>query len=397
MCMFSRAVEHVGSTRMFARGTSRGTEMLVYSMNVRATAPLAMILPLPVPSHAADDAVRFIDLSAYPNFFDDMRKAFPANFLMGASRSQGAALSFGEAPKLVVHQVGSFEASFVPSVLDFGRLDERFRLSPEVWEKLPQYRDWAFAVFQLKPGDQTVHPMAFEFPRRDPSALFFPTVHVHDGTVHEKADFNHDLYCQADGILGATLDWTTSLGPLGAQVEELKARGVVRVERGGFMQAINGTHENRDIILRTPDIAWSGGDVVSAHGPEWAVRVHGRYAWKDPNMIPEASVIPARAWCEAARRKLDVVFATLRDGVPALVAEHGAAWGLAPYGGEIPSFWPTRYPARQRVGAFLFMGEIYTPHIEHQEVAFSFAAAPTRETELAIERAVRKLLHDAGL
>jgi hypothetical protein len=394
MCMFSQAVEHVGSTRMFARATRRGTQMLVYSMNVRASAPVAMILPLPVPSHPPNDAVRFIDLSAYPKLFDDLRAAFPATFLLGASRSQGAALSFGEAPKLVVHQVGSFEASFVPCVADFGRLDERFRLSPEVWEKLPQYRDWGFAVFQLKPGDQTVHPMALEFPRRDPSALFFPTVHVHDGAMHAKADFDHDLYCQAGGILGATLDWTTSLGPLGAHVEELKARGVVRAEHGGFTQAINGRHDNRDIIVRTPDIAWSGGDVVSAHGPEWVVRVHGRYASKDPNMIPEASVIPARAWCETARRKLDGVFAALRDGVPALVAEHGAEWGLAPYLGEIPSFWPSRYPATQRAGAFVLMGEIYTPHVEHQEVAFSFTAAPPRETELAIERAVRKLLHE---
>src|SRR5262249_12268632 len=29
---------------------------------------------------------------------------------------------------------------------------------------------------------------------------FFPTVHIHDGTVHEKADFDHVLYAQASAF-----------------------------------------------------------------------------------------------------------------------------------------------------------------------------------------------------
>ena len=38
--------------------------------------------------------------------------------------------------------------------------------------------------------------MAFDFPRAA-KKLFFPTVHIHDGKVHDKADFDHALYCQA--------------------------------------------------------------------------------------------------------------------------------------------------------------------------------------------------------
>jgi hypothetical protein len=38
------------------------------------------------------------------------------------------------------------------------------------------------------------------------------------------------------------------------------------------------------------------------------------------------------------------------------------------------------------------MGELHTARVEHQEVAFSFARAPSRETERAIEAAVRGLL-----
>jgi hypothetical protein len=38
--------------------------------------------------------------------------------------------------------------------------------------------------------------MAFEFPSRVPDAVYFPTVHVHDGAVHSTANFLHKLYLQ---------------------------------------------------------------------------------------------------------------------------------------------------------------------------------------------------------
>jgi hypothetical protein len=39
----------------------------------------------------------------------------------------------------------------------------------------------------------TLHPMA-SFPRLK-TARYFPTVHIHDGTV-SKAQFDHSLFCQ---------------------------------------------------------------------------------------------------------------------------------------------------------------------------------------------------------
>jgi hypothetical protein len=44
------------------------------------------------------------------------------------------------------------------------------------------------------------HPMAFEFVTRFPDKLFFPTIQIHDGQVHEIADFDHHLYYQGDGF-----------------------------------------------------------------------------------------------------------------------------------------------------------------------------------------------------
>lgn len=189
MCVFSPKVELVRKTRIFARRADGARQYLAYSMAYSALSELAMILPLPTPPSSPEDAMRFIDLSGYEEFFDDLERGFlqppPEPTLGLAERS------------LEVHDVGSFEASFVPTLADFTRLDERFRLGGDVWAQLPGYADYGFAVFRLKAGARSVHPMAFEFPTRAPAELFFPTVHVHDGKVHPTAQFEHILYCQS--------------------------------------------------------------------------------------------------------------------------------------------------------------------------------------------------------
>lgn len=123
--------------------------------------------------------------------------------------------------KLLVIKVGSFEASFVPSLADFSRLDERFKLKDKVWRQLPQYETWGFAVFKLSKDSTTVHPMAFSFPNAQPKqGLFFPTVHIHDGKVHAEEMFGHTLYCQTPAGGRTPRDWTESeklpsaLGPM---------------------------------------------------------------------------------------------------------------------------------------------------------------------------------------
>ena len=90
----------------------------------------------------------------------------------------------------------------------------------------------------MPPRTRTVHPMAFEFPRRAPAALFFPTVHIHDGEVHETAMFDHRLYCQ----LGAApaKGWESSNGPASSSHRSWcgrRFRHVVRGERTSFTRS----------------------------------------------------------------------------------------------------------------------------------------------------------------
>ncbi len=248
MCCFSRPVLAVSGTNIFARAMSPERQALVYSMILRSREELAMILPIPVRPHSGEHAVRFISLEAYPRFFHDMETAFQdwegskGVPLRAAPRAQSAPLA--------VVDVGSFEASFVPTVHDFSRLDERFRLPAGTWDRLPQYRNYGFAVFKLKPGAKVIHPMAFEFPRADRSRLFFPTVHIHDGKVHETATFDHALYCQKlPGDTFALAHWRESPALSDTFMQVPKSAGVVAPHAHCYQMKIVGRRKNADTWL----------------------------------------------------------------------------------------------------------------------------------------------------
>jgi hypothetical protein len=150
---------------------------------------------------------------------------------------------------LKVYEVGSFIASFVPGIKDFARVDERFKLPADVWDKLPQYKDAGFAVFQLKKGAQKVHPMAFEFPRADAKKLFFPTVHIHDGTVKPRAKFDHALFCQPSGEENV-MGWEESTQPAGMFMKKLdQAHGMVDAKMHCYRKQLRGVMKNEDILV----------------------------------------------------------------------------------------------------------------------------------------------------
>ncbi len=248
MCCFSQKVDVVADTNIFARESKGGGQFLVYSMKFKAGEDLAMILPIPTPKASAEDAVKFISLEKYPSFFDDVRKGFP---VPPPPRDGKKDDSNGLKPGgLAVVEVGDFVASFVPTVKDFDRLDKRFRLPDSVWEKLPQYKDFGFAVFKLKKpekGQSKVHPMAFEFPRADKKVLFFPTVHIHDGKIHEKAGFDHSLFCQVSGE--APLKWDESEKLADQFVKVKEAQGIVDGNAHVYRKLMKGTIDNKDVLV----------------------------------------------------------------------------------------------------------------------------------------------------
>jgi hypothetical protein len=246
MCCFSRNVEKVSDTNIFARASKDAKQFLVYSMVVSAKENLAMILPLPTPKASKEDAVRFISLKDYDAFFKDMAQGFviPSR---GKDKAKGNVDSKSTDDKIKVIAVGSFEASFVPTIKDFARLDARFRLPAATWDKLPAYKDYGFAVFKLKAGEKKIHPMAFEFPRANKKKLFFPTVHIHDGKVEKLAHFDHALYCQISGE--DVLAWKESPKLANQFMKIDKTAGILVKDQHVYRLLIKGKKANQDTWL----------------------------------------------------------------------------------------------------------------------------------------------------
>lgn len=304
MCCFSTTTE-VRGTAIFARVSRPGTQVLAYRMTYSAQTPTAMILPLPVALPARENSVRFKNLKEYPDFFGALERAFPPKEEGGFFRSKSAELSAASAP-LEVHEVGDFVASFVPSIADFSRLDPRFVLSRQVWAKFPAYKDYGFAVFQLKSLAGEPHPMAFEFDTRLKETAFFPTVHIHDGSVHAEADFDHALYLQAktlDARAGSydgpsSVDKTTgfvrSVGPAKGFVTSALARGLIDPELLIHKATLRGSLPNRDTFY----------DLKAVAARTTGCSVHDPWATTAPKSASGVLAVTGIGWLLARRMSL---------------------------------------------------------------------------------------------
>jgi hypothetical protein len=244
MCCFTGPVRSVHATRIFARHVGEDRQFLAYEMAVDAPVAVAMALPVPTPAEAAPDAVRFVDLSQLPDLFDKLDALFPPPKAFRDELSVVAA-----AAPLPVVRVGAFEASFVPRVADFAALDARFRLPDGLFTAMPAYRDFGFVVFKLAAGKQHVHPMAFTFPTVAGKALFFPTVHVHDGTMHKEADFDHILFAQRGGSALRLREWEESPGLMGDAVDQTVAPGVFDAAGHLYRRRLAGNLPNQDTLV----------------------------------------------------------------------------------------------------------------------------------------------------
>jgi hypothetical protein len=242
-------VERVANTRIYACALPEGRQFLAYQMEISAATPVAMILPIPTPPNSPPTAVHFVDLKLFPYFFGRLSLAFAPPLPSGAMIRGDQPLSAPDPYILPVIAVGNFVASFVPSLQDFGRLAPQFRLPENTWGKLPGYRHFGFVVFQLQPGRQEPHPMAFHFPRQHPWKLFFPTVHIHDGEVHKQADFDHVLYFQRwnqENLRG----WEESVQtPAQAWRHFHESLPWVSSDAHLYRRIMNGFFANRDVVL----------------------------------------------------------------------------------------------------------------------------------------------------
>jgi len=265
MSIFTGRITHLGGTKIFARldmnEAGEVAQYLVYSMSVGTDSETAMIIPLPVSSQS-EDALDFIPLNGYTEFFDHMEKGFPSP-LAGLDKGIASIASDPGSPrnKLAVQAVGDFIASFVPTLGDFDRLDTRFHLPASTWDKLSQYRDWGYAVFQLKESAvgkasakgfaRRIHPMAFQFPTDMDESLYFPTLLVHDGQVNDTREFDHTLYFQGEEYHDFADEITPNNADAFMKIE--KAGGIVHPDTVCGRRSIVGMFANEDTCVSRPE------------------------------------------------------------------------------------------------------------------------------------------------
>lgn len=404
MCCFSRSVPHVSATKIFARHIDETRQLLVYSMTFEIEEPLAMVLPLPVALGAGEDALEFVDLSAYPTFFKDIEAAFPPDY-----PTPGAQPLSRSAPKatplLAVHSVGLFEASYVPSPADFHRLDPRFRLPEQVFSQHPEYTDFGFAVFKLAPTKakmmdrirnklerQSAHPMAFHFPSRRPRDLFFPTLHVHDQLIHPRASFDHALYCQPRTEVSESLGWTVSHGPIGDFVDPSKVAGLIEPERKMWRYSAHADLPNRDAYLCPLDLQGP----LSVHTDRFQLdlkvsRAHRPYQESGESRLDR--------WHDTASTRMDEV----RDALLAEIETQLDRDDLAPWSDELPAHWMNG-PKLWLGSDFLTDNEgpgtpgipgrlripIWTEEVEPQDLWLPFSRLPTDAECAALQRTLQE-------
>lgn len=260
-----------------------------------------MILPLPTADGADETAVRFIALDQYEDFFEDLRRGFPYRHTPGIGCSAGPTSgTIDDAAYLEVKNVGDYVASFVPTVDDFDRLDPRFSIPKETWEQVPDYHNYGFAVFQLKSLQAEAHPMGIEFPTRKPDEVFFPTVHIHDGTVPDSEEFDHQLYLQHagfDSVVGNYRNTEVKDKATGFVRSDVRARDFVNIEQASdILNAELLVHKSRlfgALPNRDQWFAISGDPNVPSINYQYWLRY-----W------PLAAIVALSGWFLARRSRL---------------------------------------------------------------------------------------------
>jgi hypothetical protein len=226
MGIFSTPVRVAGTFNFFARAARAHTDHQFLACNFRYEAETAftLILPLPTPPDAPANAVRFINLSGYDGFFQDVRRGFPV--LTRDPEKQSLTDRLREKVRDWLDlDTTQIELAFFPNQPVLAEMSNRWPLSAAVWAALKPYANFGLVGLKLEAGANRLPPIAFEFPRSTPAELFFPTAH----NLPRSAALNvkHALYAQTPHRSPA---WRISTGPDDHRQRWL-ARNFVKVDR----------------------------------------------------------------------------------------------------------------------------------------------------------------------
>jgi hypothetical protein len=224
MGIFSTPVRIASTFNFFARASRANPDhqFLACSFRYEAATPFTLIMPAPTPPDAPANAVRFINLSGYDEFFSDLRRGFPE--LTHDTGKQ----SFTDRLREKVRDwldldTTQIEFAFFPNRTVLADMRDRWPLSDAAWAALEPYAACGLVGVKLEAGANRLPPIAFEFPRRTPTELSFPTAH----NLTDPAAVRQALYAQT---LKRSAEWRMSASADDDR-HTLRARDFVKIDR----------------------------------------------------------------------------------------------------------------------------------------------------------------------
>lgn len=202
MCIITSTVDSVSTTRIYISADHANRRQLtIYSNVVASPEENVMVLPVPNP-----DSVELLDFSHYPDFFTDLKACFIER--TQRSYTNNTFLVSKSTNSLPVFRIGSYDASIVPSIADFPRLQIPMDRTLIPFLKSKYNAEFGFIICRLAPGKKEYHPFAYTHDQHSSYRLFIPTMHYHPGDYN--ADWDHLIYSPATGLFSSKYKFNTT-------------------------------------------------------------------------------------------------------------------------------------------------------------------------------------------
>lgn len=184
MCMISKEIKAVASTKIFSGVNSEQSKQItIYANTVdNSSRNNAMVLPVPFPN-----SVNFHNLEKYKEFFSDCESCFlnTIDVMKNILTNSYGAKGISQSP-LAIYDIGSYKVSLAHSLEDLKRVDTTvFELSKGLDETLKKYYSnpiFGFIICRLADGNEKYHPFAYSHNIAG-GKVFIPTRHYHDENI----------------------------------------------------------------------------------------------------------------------------------------------------------------------------------------------------------------------
>ncbi len=238
--IFSQPVTELADINLYGR-VSGDRQCLVVALRYTAEAETALVLPLPVRKGCGAHEVRTLSMDHCGSFFASLAMGFTSG---PTANRRGTSDEEEDAPKTVRFTRASVKKSvYVPTITDFADVDWQWKLPTTTLAAHPQYGSFGFMLHVLPAGTNVrVGPVALDFPTRDPSRIFFPTLQSRGGPVPQSVMQDCVLYCQDTPRQG--LDETPD--PASKTMVVAPPEAILNVHHVVQRQALYGSTENRD-------------------------------------------------------------------------------------------------------------------------------------------------------